>query len=467
MHGSTRFDLVAGDEARAGALKDDLEKQLGEAIVPCHPDALRGRLSRETPGLLVLAALLPEDVAPLRLLVQEARLQQWPVAFLIVEGEEVARQGACAGLDAHVARRLAWPADTARLAKLVRKLAPSGPGFVGTLEAPPLERLRRSLVSHTPSLLPLLERLALAADHDITVLLTGETGSGKSFLARLIHESSPRQGQPFVVVPCGAQPSHLIESAFFGHVRGAFTGADQTRVGKFAAAGKGTILLDDIDTLDLKQQAVLLRIIETGEYEPLGSNKTEVCQARILVTTNRNLDEAVRGGQLREDLYYRLNVMSFYLPPLRERVEDIAPLARALTARFSTKFRKQLVDISPEALAALVAFPWPGNIRQLENTIQQAVLHSSGPSFLPDHLPPDVRKHVAAVCRAGGNGHAKPSLLQNQGTFERSLIAATLEAHGHSRSRTARALGISRVTLYHKMKKHGLTADGAPCDTGS
>jgi DNA-binding NtrC family response regulator len=466
MTGSTCFALVTGGQGPSGDLKDDLEKQLGQAVVPCDLDSLRGRLNRETPGLLVLAVMLPEDVEPMRLLIQEARLQQWPLAFLIVEAGELAGQGACAGLDAHVAGRLAWPADAARLAKLVRKLAPGGPSFADTLDPPPLEKLRRRLVCHTPSLLPMLENLALAAAHDITVLLTGETGSGKSFLARLIHDCSPRRDEPFVVVPCGAQPSHLIESAFFGHVRGAFTGADQAREGKFAAAGKGTILLDDIDTLELKQQAVLLRVIETGEYEPVGSNKTAVCQARILVTSNRDLEDSVRKGHLREDLYYRLNVMSFHLPPLRERVEDIARLVRALAARFCTKFRKELVEISPEALAALAAFPWPGNIRQLENMIQQAVLHSSGPTFLPDHLSPDIRKYLPSASGSGRNGHSSPSLL-NQGAFERSLIEATLEANDHSRARTARALGISRVTLYKKLRQYGLISSGAQPETGS
>src|SRR5262249_18572848 len=157
---------------------------------------------------------------------------------------------------------------------------------------------------------------------------------------------------------------------------GAFTGADRDRAGKFAAAGAGTILLDEIDALGLEQQAGLLRVIETGEDEPVGSNETELCRARIVVASNRDLEEAVAGGLMRQDLYYRLNVISFHLPPLRERVEDIAPLVRGFAARFNTKFAKGLFDLHPEALAALEAFPWPGNIRQLENFVQQAVLLS-------------------------------------------------------------------------------------------
>src|SRR5262249_486379 len=200
----------------------------------------------------------------------------------------------------------------------------------------------------------------------------------KTYMARLMHDCSPRKHHPFLAVPCGAQPANLVESAFFGHVKGAFTGADRTKVGKFAAAGHGTILLDEIDTLGLEQQAGLLRVIETGEYEPVGSNDTAICNARILVASNWDLDEAVEQGKFRRDLYYRLNVMSFHLPPLRERVQDIGALARGMAARFNTKFRKDLFEIHPEAMAALEMFPWPGNIRQLENVIQQAVLVSGG-----------------------------------------------------------------------------------------
>jgi len=257
-------------------------------------------------------------------------------------------------------------------------------------------------------------------------------------------------------VPCGAQPASLFESAFFGHVKGAFTGADRVNTGKFEAAGRGTILLDEIDTLGLAQQAALLRVIETGEYEPVGSNQTKVCEARIVVASNWDLEDAVNREKFREDLYYRINVLSFHLPPLRERVQDIAPLVRGMADRFNAKFRKNLFDVSPPAMAALEAFPWPGNIRQLENFVQQAVLVSSGPELLLEHLPQPVRDHFPTVATPAGPV-SPASLSHNREQLERVVIQRVLANTGCSRADAASALGISRVTLYKKVRKYGLS----------
>jgi transcriptional regulator with PAS, ATPase and Fis domain len=319
----------------------------------------------------------------------------------------------------------------------------------------PRHAIERRLAQLTPSLVPLAERLALAAANDVAVLLTGETGTGKTYLARLLHDCSSRKDQPFVAVPCGAQPAGLFESAFFGHVKGAFTGADRAKTGKFEAAGHGTILLDEIDTLGLEQQAALLRVIETGEYEPVGSNETKICHARIVVASNWDLEEAVGRGKFREDLYYRMNVLSFRLPPLRERVQDIAPLVRGMVARFGAKFHKSLIDVSPPALAALEAFSWPGNVRQLENFVQQAVLVSGGAQLLLEHLPQQVRDYRPVVTTPAAP--VRPgSLSQHREQLERDVIQRVLTNSNYSGTRAASALGISRVTLYKKIKKYGL-----------
>ena len=286
------------------------------------------------------------------------------------------------------------------------------------------------------------------------MLLNGETGTGKTYLARLIHEHSPRRQHRFLTVPCGALSANLVESEFFGHVKGAFTGADRPKVGKFAAVSEGTLLLDEIDTLALEQQATLLRVIETGEFEPVGSVDTQKSHARLIVAANVDLEEAAARGKFRADLYFRLNVMSFHLPPLRERIIDIAPLARGMAVRFNHKFNKDLFEISADAMAALEAYPWPGNLRQLENVVQHAVLVSSGTELQFEHLPEAVREHTAP--HHSYEEPAGESLQQQRDITERSVIQRALVSNGYCRSRAATALGISRVTLYKKMKKYGL-----------
>ncbi|HWG47519.1 MAG TPA: sigma-54 dependent transcriptional regulator [Gemmataceae bacterium] len=332
-----------------------------------------------------------------------------------------------------------------------------------------LSALAQELQKHTPSLISLAERLTLAATHDVLVLLTGETGTGKTHLARLIHEFSPRKVHPLLVVPCGALSPNLLESEFFGHARGAFTGADRTKIGKLEAADSGTLLLDEIDALPVEAQASLLRVIETGAFEPVGSNETKFCQARIIAASNWDLEDAVAQGKFRQDLYYRLNVLAFFLPPLRERRQDIEALARAMVARFAAKFGKRLFVVSPEVLQALQIFPWPGNIRQLENVLQQAVLVCPGSELLFEHLPHPIRDRTARSLSTIPPGcvptketdliepeTGKRILAKHLGASERAIIKQTLAATGNSRGRAASALGISRVTLYKKMKKYGL-----------
>jgi two-component system response regulator HydG len=331
-----------------------------------------------------------------------------------------------------------------------------------------LSSLNEQLLRETPSLAPLAPQLALAAAHDVTVLLTGETGTGKTHLARLLHAHSPRRNQRLLVVSCGALAPNLVMSELFGHVKGAFTGADQSKVGKFEVASGGTLLLDEINALSLEAQPALLHVIETGEFEPIGSNEIRHCRARLIAGSNWNLEEAVAEGKFRQDLYYRLNVMAFYLPPLRERPQDIAALALGMVARFADKFRKPLRTIAAETMDVLQRYPWPGNIRQLENIVQHAVLVSSGSELRPEHLPNPVRpveqpvslfmpmEWPAVEKEAGGAEEASTTLAGSRSASERQLIERALMLAGHSRSRAAYLLGISRATLYKKMRKYGL-----------
>jgi two-component system response regulator HydG len=455
---NSRVALVSDNTDLAGNIQTHLKKSLGQRVFQCNFQTIRAHLSQETDGLLLLASASATEAEAIFQLVREIYIRKLPAVIMIVSGEDVGRMD---DLQQYVAQYLHWPYDAERLTQVIRQRIGRVRGFLATNSQETIEQvIGRQLLTQTPSLMPLVDRLSLAATHEVTVLLTGETGTGKTFLARLVHDCSARKNEPFLTVPCGAQPANLIESAFFGHARGAFTGADRAKIGKFEAAGNGTILLDEIDTLGMEQQAGLLRVIETGEFEPVGSNETRRCNARIIVASNWDLEEAVSAGKFRQDLYYRLNVMSFHLPPLRERIQDIAPLARALVARFNTKFRKELFDISLLAMDALESFPWPGNIRQMENFIQQAVLVSSGSELLLDHLPQQVRDYrparILIPARIGGD-----SLTRNREQVERNIIQRTLVVNGYSRINTANALGISRVTLYKKMKKYGLLRNGA------
>lgn len=313
----------------------------------------------------------------------------------------------------------------------------------------------------TPSLRQMLERLQVAAQHDVTILLIGETGSGKTHLARLIHEESKRAAEPFVTVACGAIAGELIESELFGHTKGAFTSAHTDKDGKFLAAGRGTILLDEIDVLTPEQQVKLLRIIETGQYEPVGSNHTLSVQARIIAASNLELQPLVEQGRFRPDLYYRLNTLTFRVPPLRKRLPDIEPLARYFVHLHASRHGIGQLEISQEFLQSLLTYPWPGNVREMENAIRSAVIYSQNGMLTAETLPP----HVISGMAGPGNdpsvsmlmGGTTDSTLENRIELtEKDIIEQALLENSFSRTRTAKQLGISRVTLYNKMKKYDM-----------
>jgi two-component system, NtrC family, response regulator HydG len=453
---SNSLALVADDAALGRKLQSVIGAHLPGASPTLYPyAAVRGHFGPAAGGLLVCAAAAEADAAATVRLVQDARMQQWSATLVVVEAEACAREGALSGLDPFVACRLGWPEEEKTLLTLLdfRGLVRRRRGTVvvpATSAAP--EWVTRGLLAQTPALASLAGPLTLAAAHDVTVLVCGETGTGKTRLARLIHENSPRRAGRLLVIPCGALAPSLVESEFFGHAKGAFTGADRPVVGKFEAAGEGTVLLDEVDALGLEQQAKLLRVLETGEFEPVGSTETRLCRARVIAASNTDLEAAVAKGSFRQDLYYRLNVLALHLPPLRERVQDIGPLARLMAARFSEKFAKELFGISPEAMGLLETFDWPGNVRQLENVMQQTVLASSGPELLPEHLPPLLRDGTAASWA----GTAAGALAAEREQHERRAIERALAETNYCRSRAADVLGICRATLYNKIRKYGL-----------
>jgi two-component system, NtrC family, response regulator HydG len=300
-----------------------------------------------------------------------------------------------------------------------------------------------------------------------TVLLGGETGSGKSLLARLIHELSPRRDMPFLAVNCGALTASLIESELFGHVKGAFTGAEAVNVGKFAAAGEGTLFLDEIDTLPLSLQAKLLRAVEERCFEPVGSNKTQPMRARLIVASNRPLELEVKAGRFRSDLFFRLNVVSLEVPPLRERGSAVMhQLSLRFLATFAKQAKRRIDGITPEALCQLGAYQWPGNVRELRNIIERAVALSIEEIIGLDDLP----TYVSTSSKPNGRQIEPPNsepvsdlrafTPQIESRDEEAILRITkaLAQHGNNRRRAALELGISRMTLYNKLHKYHLDA---------
>jgi len=310
--------------------------------------------------------------------------------------------------------------------------------------------------TYMPSLFPLVENLKVATKHDFTVLIVGPTGTGKSTMAKLIHELSPRCEKRFLAVACGSLPKELINSELFGHVRGAFTGADRDKEGKFAAAGGGTILLDEIDTLDLAQQANLLQVIETGNYEPVGSNETRKVQARPVVASNLCLESLIEEGKFRADLYFRLNQLKYELPPLRDRVADIVPLTVGFVQEQQAASEIPARYIDPELIDVLKAYRWPGNIRELRNEIGRAAVFAHDAIMTTTHISPSLVKQADEQRNQQPAKNAKPGLAGEVARREQEAIEHMLTRLNFNRAATARALGISRVTLYNKIRKYGI-----------
>lgn len=297
-----------------------------------------------------------------------------------------------------------------------------------------------------------LDMIRIIAGTDSTALITGESGTGKTLVARAIHMNSPRAGKPFLEVNCGALPDTLLESELFGHVKGAFSGAISSKRGKFEAADKGTIFLDEVSLASPSLQMKLLRVLESLEFEPVGSNDTRTVDVRIILATNRDLSELVKKGEFREDLYYRINVMDIHLPPLRERPADILPLAQHFIDKYQSRATRPVNGISEEAMHVLTGYSWPGNVRELENAIEKAVVLCREPYILPEDLDIDPDS-------TDGNPLAGDEILplkEAMKKVERRFVRRALDACGGNRKETAELLDINRTTLYNKLHEHDL-----------
>jgi len=291
------------------------------------------------------------------------------------------------------------------------------------------------------------------AASNANVMITGESGTGKELIARSIHFSSPRKEKPFIVLNCAALSEGVLESELFGHEKGAFSGALAMKKGRFELADQGTLFIDEVGEMSLAAQVKLLRVIQEHEFERVGGVKTIKTDVRIVAATNKNLETEVKKGNFREDLFYRLNVVNIHLPPLRERREDIEPLARHFLEKYARETAKKIEQISPRALSCLLAYEWPGNVRELQNAMERAVVLARGGVITPRDFPQGLQDQDQICLKLPERGGSLTEILED---LERQLILQTLHREEGSQTRAAAALGIKRTTLRYKMEKYRL-----------
>jgi len=338
---------------------------------------------------------------------------------------------------------LTKPYDAATLVDLLKRAT----RLTGSSAEVSDDSWRSEIVTASPTMEALLAEARLAAQSEASLLIQGESGTGKELLARAIHRASPRRDKPFVAINCGAIPAELLESELFGHLKGAFTGAGRDHPGLFLSAEGGTVFLDEIGDMPVQLQVKLLRVLQEGEVRPVGATETRKVDVRILSATHRNLEEGVASGEFREDLYYRLNVVSLTLPPLRERREDIPLLAQHFLSILTEKYQRRIRGFAPDALEMLAAADWPGNIRQLHNVLEQCVALCTTPTIPATLVTRALRDKPAEI----------QPLAEARNAFERDYLINLLKlTRGHV-SEVARLAGRNRTEVYRLLQRHGLT----------
>jgi two-component system response regulator AtoC len=403
-------------------------------------------------GLALLAAITARD-------------PELPVILLTAHGSErVAVQAMKQGADDYLAK----PFDIDEVAVVIERALETRRLRRDNRRLAAEQALGRRIIAVARPMRRVIEAAERIATRDVTVLIRGETGTGKELVAQLLHIHSPRAAGPMVRFNCAAIPAELAEAELFGHARGAFTGAGNARRGFFAEAHGGTLILDEVGELPHGVQAKLLRALQEGEIQPVGSGRVEKVDVRVVAVTNRDLAADARAGTFREDLYYRLAVVELVVPPLRDRREDIPALATELARRYADKFGLGRVELDPALVESLARQDWPGNVRQLENAIARlAALSTGGAITLAEYLeqtgaeaarPPDAPDGDAGdeTTNAPDSALGGPSLREQVEAFERGVIARALDAADGNQSEAARRLAVSRVTLIDKLKKYGL-----------
>ncbi len=449
--------LIVDDEAAQREMAGGfLRKQgFGVALAGAGPEAL-DVLRREPVGLLLTDVRMP-GMSGLDLVAEARRLN--PELQVVVMTAYGSIESAVAAMKAGAYEYLTKPIHLEALLHLVRKAQERERLIAENRELK--ERLRgryriEGIVAESGKMQEVLSVVHRAAPSSATVILRGESGTGKELIARAIHYQSPRAEGPLVKVNCAALPEGLLESELFGHVRGAFTGAVADKPGRFEAAHGGTIFLDEIGDVTLGVQAKLLRVLQEKEFERVGSNRPLSVDVRVVAATNQDLESAVREKRFREDLYFRLNVVSIHIPPVRERREDILPLAEAFLKKYAAENAKTVRGLTREARHALLAYDYPGNVRELENAIERAVVLARSDVIDLDDLPLAFHD-VAARPVAAPEADSLPAQLE---ALERRLIEDALSRAGGVQTRAAEFLGIGERALRYKLHRLGLKGDG-------
>lgn len=445
----TRILIVDDDPGQRSLLDSFLRSQGFETCVVASGEEALGALRSQSFQMMISDVRMP-GLTGLETL-RRARQEQAVLPVLLVTAYADIREAVDAMRDGAV-NYLAKPIDLDELLAIVQQV--TGVTHPNRVKFSADRRLPEHVIAKSPLMQAVFHDASLVAPSESRVLISGESGVGKEVLADVIHAWSGRAGGPLVKVNCAAIPETLLESELFGHEKGAFTGAAAQRIGRFEEANEGTIFLDEIGDMSAPLQAKLLRVTQDGRFTRVGSNKELQTNARILAATNRVLEDQVKAGHFREDLFWRLNVVELNIPPLRERREDILPLAAAFVAEFS----RGRARFSPAVAADLERYGWPGNVRELRNAMERAVLLCRGELILPEHLPSRVR--------AAADDAPSPVLADAEclGEIERQAIIQALRKHNFNRTETAKALGISRRALLYKLQK--FRELGYPVDPG-
>jgi DNA-binding NtrC family response regulator len=456
----SQSDALIAEIKKIGERLPDLTLTISRTLIEAHQ-----RLQNENVLVVLLDATGAMSDAEILEFLHSVAQSKWTGSSLILADSHRDDQ-APALLRAGVADFLDITFDLGRLRFLLETLTLQPclePLFP---ESTPLARPNPFLYVVASPVAEMMEQIRRLAAQDTTLLITGETGTGKTRLARFIHDLSPRYDPPFIVVDCAALSSNLIESEFFGHIRGAFTGADRDRTGKFATAAGGTIVLDEINALPYALQCKLLRVVDERVFEPVGSNQAVPLKARLMAVSSAPLDQEVKAGRFRSDLFYRLNVVEFYLPPLRDRQSAIAPLCHRFLAEFASRNRPDITGLAPGVLQVLEEYGWPGNVRELRNAMERAVALAKGPLVTLHDFPHLIYSQGRETKRS----LPEPELIKKplsggilsraQDEIELRQTHAALKKHRNNRLHAAAELGISRMGLYKKLHKYGLISTG-------